>query len=442
VFPDSANTGNYRRVRLFGSVSNASRSRHLPLGRSGVKSLETPLAVAAQSSQTHAARRWFGTGRSVDRDANAAGAQAASAALAGRTASLVVVFCPATIDMAAMLDGVRAVVCDVPLIGGTGLAQYAAEGSVEPAVIVSALGGEGFEVRTSVAMNVSADQRAAGEQVAEAVEMLTREHQMLLLLCDGVAGEQHEMVRGAYSVVGATVPLAGGCTSDDLNYVRTSQFFSDADGVHVLSDAVVAAAIGSDAPMGIGVAHGWRKVGEPMVVTSSKGGHVGTLDGQPALDVFLDRIGATRSIAEDMKVFNPLAMSHPLGMSRRAGEDIRVIHGANPADGSIACLADVPQGALLWMMESDQQSLIDCVDDAYDESLASLGGLPPIGFLAFDCAGRHQSLGPEGLSEELDRLVGKAAGVPLAGFYTYGEVARTRRAQGMHHMTLVMLAFA
>jgi hypothetical protein len=413
-----------------------------PAGAPDVKTLQTPSVAAAGQSQAPDARRWFGTGRSIDTDAQVAGAQATAAALDGRRASLVVVFCPSTIDMAAMLEGVRAEAGDVPLIGCTGLAQYATAGPIEPAVVVSALGGEGFEVHTSVAMNVSAGQRAAGEQVAEAVQKLTREHQMLLLVCDGLAGEQHELVRGAYSVVGATVPLAGGCASDDLSYARTSQFFSDADGVHVLSDAVVAAAIGSDAPIGIGVAHGWRKSGEPMVVTSSEGGHVRTLDGQPALDVFLDRVGATRSIVDDDEAFRPLAMSHPLGMSRRSGEDIRVIHGGNLADGSITCLADVPQGALLWTMESDQQGLIASVDDAYDESLASLGGIPPLGFLAFDCAARNRFLGPDGLVEELDRLVGRAAGAPLAGFYTFGEVARTRGAQGMHHLTLVIVSFA
>src|SRR5664280_2786797 len=345
--------------------------------------VETPPVVDAERSQAPAAQRWFGTGHSANSDAGVAGAQATSAALQGRRASLVVVFCPATIDLVAMIEGVRAEAGDVPLIGCTGLSQYAMDEPVGPAVVVSALGGEGFEIRTTVARNVSADQRAAGEHAAEAVQTLTKKHKMLLLLCDGLVGEQHEVVRGAYSVLGATVPLAGGCAADDLTYERTSQFFSDADGIHVLSDAVVAAAIGSDGPIGIGVAHGWRK-----------------------------------------------------------GEDIRVIHAGNPDDGSITSLAGVPQGALLWMMETDQEGLVSSVDHAYDESLASLDGLPPLGFLAFDCGVRYLFLGPEGLSQERDRLADRAAGVPLAGFYTYGEIARTRGAQGMHHLTLVIVAFA
>lgn len=387
-------------------------------------------------------RRWFGSGRSTDPDPRTAGVQAAREALSGRSASLVLVFCPADMDVEAMLDGVSAEASGVPLIGCSGIAHLASGGPAEPCVVVSALGGEGFQIKTSLALNVSAGQRSAGEHVAESVEALTSEHKLLLLLADGLAGEQHELVRGAYSVAGATVPLAGGCAADDFLYENTLQFFGDADGVRVLRDAVVAAAIGSDAPIGVGVAHGWRKTGEPMVATKSAGGRVDELDGEPALDVFAGRIGVDRSMAEDEQAFMHLALKRPLGLSRRSGEDIRVIHGGNVASGALQCIADVPQGALLWMMESDRDGLLRTVDDAYTEAVTPLDGIPPLGLLAFDCGARYLFLGPDGVEEEMSRLAAKAGHAPFAGFYTMGEIGRSRGAQGMHHLTLVLVAFA
>ena len=68
--------------------------------------------------------------------------------------------------------------------------------------------------------------------------------------------------------------------------VHTQQLFND----EVLEDAVVGAWLASDAPLGIGVQHGWRRVGEPMLVTGSEGSKVLTLDDQPALDVYLERL--------------------------------------------------------------------------------------------------------------------------------------------------------
>jgi hypothetical protein len=87
--------------------------------------------------------------------------------------------------------------------------------------------------------------------------------------------------------VGAGVPLVGGSAGDDLKMTRTFQLYDD----QVLTDAVVAAGIASDAPLGIGVRHGWRRVGEPMLVTGSGGNRVYTLDDRPALDVYLKQLG-------------------------------------------------------------------------------------------------------------------------------------------------------
>ncbi|HEY3924446.1 MAG TPA: FIST N-terminal domain-containing protein [Acidothermaceae bacterium] len=398
--------------------------------------LESPGSQAAPTQ-----RRWFGSGRSCNTDVAAAGAEAAREALAGRQAALVMVFCPAGVDYEAMIAGVRSEAGDAPLIGCTGIAQLAQTGPAEASVVVSVLGGDGFEVRISAALNVGGSQRAAGEQVASTVHELTREHKVLVLLADGLVGEQHELVRGAYSVVGGAVPLAGGCAADNYLYEKTFQFIADADGFRVLSDAVVAAAIGSDAPIGVGVAHGWRKSGEPMVVTSSSGGTVHTLDGEPALDVFSERVSAPQSLVPDSADFRFFAMQHPLGMSRRSGEDIRVIHEGNVADRSIKSLVAVPQGALLWTMETDREGLLSSVDDAYAEAVEPLADVPPIGFLAFDCGVRFMFLEPDGVRAEVAKFVHRAAGAPFGGFYTYGEIARTRGARGMHHLTLVIVAF-
>jgi hypothetical protein len=43
---------------------------------------------------------------------------------------------------------------------------------------------------------------------------------------------------------------------------------------------------------------------------------------------------------------------------------------------------------------------------------------------------------------EIDRLAALASGAPIAGFYTYGEIARTRGLRGFHNETLVVLSVA
>jgi hypothetical protein len=257
------------------------------------------------------------------------------------------------------------------------------------------------------------------------------------LLTDGLAGDQQEIVRGAYGVLGAEIPLVGGCAGDDLKMRRTYQLH----GNDVLSDAVVGAALGSDAPLGIGVRHGWRKVGEPMVVTSSAENRVLMLDGKPALDVYLDRLQAPGEARENPAAFTRFALTHPLGLSRRTGEEqVRFVAEADFEQHALVCIAEVPQAGSAWFMDGDEESVLAATDAACQDALASLGGRPPLGMIAFDCIARRGVLGDEGISREVGRIADHAKGAPVAGFYTYGEIARTHGISGFHNQTLVVLA--
>ncbi|MFC7535141.1 FIST signal transduction protein [Actinoplanes sp. GCM10030250] len=387
--------------------------------------------------------RWFGTGHSTLTDPAAAGAAAAEAAIAGRNPGVVFVFCSVGYHQPELFDGIRERAgADTVIVGCTTSGQLATGEESRDGVAVTAWGGPGLSVRTHVTRNVSGNLREAGAQAASSLAGITNSHRTLLLLCDGLTGTQHEIVRGAYSVAGAAVPLVGGCAGDHLTYIRTYQFHGGRDGVEILSDAVIGIALGSDAPFGVGIAHGWRKDGEAMIVTSSKEGRVHELDGRPALDVFLERLGVDESVLDDEEGFREAAFLHPLGLSRRSGEDIRVIHSADRTDRSLGCLADVPQGALAWMMISDHDSLVAGAGEACEQALEALGGQPALGVVVFDCAARRITLGERGVDEE-NVAIGKAlGGVPYGGFYSTGEVARVRGALGMHHFTMVTLALA
>ena len=395
------------------------------------------------------ADRWFAVGSSRETDHRRAGAEAARAAQEAGPATLLVVFCPSLYESDRVLEGVCSVTSDdVLIVGGTAMGEIAPaipealETGDPRAVVVAALGGPGFSVHDTVVRDASRDRRAVGATAAAATEGLTDSHQALLMLADGLTREQHELVRGAYSVLGAEVPIVGGCTADEVKYTLTHQFHGSGAGVERLSDSVVAVGLGSNAPIGVGVCHGWEKQGEPMVVTSSTGGEVFLLDDEPALDVYLDRIGATRSLLDDKDKFSAVTIQNPLGLSRRNGQDLRVVHSGDPDRGSLLCLADVPQGALVWNMSANATDLVDAASRSCRMAVDGLGGVPPRGLLVFDCGARKLKFDPDELRAEQEAIAQVADGAPFAGFYTYGEIARTRGSRGMHHLTVVTLALA
>jgi hypothetical protein len=328
----------------------------------------------------------------------------------------------------------------VPLIGCTTSGEIATGGPGDSGVVVMALGGAGFSVATGVATGADSDLRGAGATAARCMSAVEdRPYRVMLLLTDALAGDQQEIVRGAYQVLGAAVPLVGGCAGDDLKMARTYQLYDD----QVLTHAVVAAGIGSDSPLGIGVRHGWRKTGEPMLVTGSGGNRVYSLDGNPALDVYLKRLRLAGMAARDQKTLATMAQFHPLGLSRRVGEEhIRFISGGDFEERSLTCIAEVPQGGLVWIMEGDARSVLAATDAACQDSLTALDGRAPLGLLAFDCIARRGVLGDDGIMAEISHIAALAGGAPVAGFYTYGEIARTHGMSGFHNQTLVVLSIS
>ena len=384
--------------------------------------------------------RWFGAGQSSAADAAKAGAEAAAEAIGGRSAKAVFVFCSVGYDLPELLAAVREEAGpDAAIVGSTTMGELGNAGMTVGGVAVAALGGDGFTVHVRAAAVDPHDPRAAGAAAAEALRGLHDPNRVLILFCDGMTGRPNEIVRGAYSTVGAAWPLVGGFGADDRHFERTFQFCGDSGGDEVLTGSVVGLALGSDGPIGIGMAHGWRRTEPSMIVTQSKGSHIYRLDDEPALDVLLRRNNFDGTADEFFERGRAL---QPLGLSRRDGEDLRVIHAGDDEERSVWGAADVPQGALVWLMEADRQALLDGATWSCTEALARLDGLAPLGVLAFDCGGRRAGLVEGGMQEEIDAMRTALSDAPFAGFYTTGEIARVRGASGLHHLTLVTLALA
>jgi hypothetical protein len=167
---------------------------------------------------------------------------------------------------------------------------------------------------------------------------------------------------------------------------------------------------------------------------------VESLDDEPALDVYLRRLEAPESAYHDRAAFTRFALTHPLGLSRRSGESVRFVADADFDTRSLVCVANVPQGGLAWFMQGDDESVLRATDEACAEALSEVGGAPPLGFLAFDCIARRGVLGDCGIEREVERIREHCPDTPVAGFYTYGEIARTKGTAGFHNQTLVVLA--
>lgn len=383
--------------------------------------------------------RWVQVGSSEAPDTDAAVVEALQPLLRAGTPKLVLLFASSAHDLERAASRVADALGEDVLIGCSTAGELGPDRSSLGGLTLWALGGEGFSVALGMGQGGEEGLRQAATEAAHCLDRLQRRaHTVLVLLADGLCGDQVEVVRGAYDVAGVEVPLVGGCAGDDMAMQGTHQLY----GRRLLRQAVVAAAISSDAPIGIGVSHCWEPRSAPMLVTASTGTEVISLDDKPALDVVLEAFDAPQDVRHDPERFTHWVTTRPLGIRRRDRIEIRYVAGADFSRRSLHTIAEVPQGGLAHLMQGDGHSVLEATQQACEMAAGALAGAPMRGLLLFDCVARRSVLTDERIREEVQRINHVRGDLPVGGFYTYGEIARTSGAGGFHNQTLVALALA
>jgi hypothetical protein len=363
-----------------------------------------------------------GVGRSNNPDAVKAGAEAGKEALreAGNKADLIVVFSTVAYDQKKILEGVRSVSKKIPLVGCSDSGEITTEGPISKHVAVMALNTPDIEWTIGIGEGTDKDSFKAGAMAAKEVKEKAKEDiSLFIMLLDGLAENGAAAVRGVQDVFGKNFPIMGGSAGDDFLFKKTYEYCND----QVLTNSVVGIGLSGKFSFGVGVRHGWEPIGLPMKVTKSEGGKLIEVNNRPALSIYEDYFGkkAEELIREPIA---RIAYTYPLGMSVEGSPEllIRDVVIANEK-GEITCAAEIPEGSEIRLMLGDPEKAIQAAKEAAENALTQLNGAKPKVIFVFDCMARCKLLGAR-IGEEISAIqevLGK--GVPLIGFYTYGEQA-------------------
>lgn len=257
-------------------------------------------------------------------------------------------------------------------------------------------------------------------------------HHAALVFTDALAGFSDDLVERLTLLTGGVYRFFGGGAGDDARFEHTVVFC----GTEVVSDAAVALEILSNKPIGIGVRHGWAPGGERMRVTDADGTRVGSLNAIPAAEVFESHAAATgQSFDRGEPV--PFFLHNVLGVESPEGYRLRVPLAVQE-DGSVGCAADVPAGAAACIMTTTPASAADAAAEATRAALAQMEGNEPAVALVFDCVATRLRLG-QAFGAELAAIQHELGGAPMAGFNTYGQIAKAEgQFSGFHNCTAVV----
>ncbi len=375
------------------------------------------------------------------REAAAEATREAIKRLGDKKPSIIFAFSSIKYKQKDVLEGIKSVVPDVPIVGGSAAGEITSWTTVYDAVNVMAVFADKIKFSIGHGIKVSKDSFKAGVVAAQSVIKNNngKKPSLFIMFPDGITGNGAAIVEGVKSVLGKDFPIIGGSAGDDYLFKKTYEYCQD----EVLNDAVVGVGLSGNFSFGFGIRHGWEPIGLPLKVTKTKGVKLQEVDGKPALKVYEEYFGkdASELIKEPLA---RIAYTYPLGLSVE-GSDELLIRDPVVADekGEITMAAAIPEGTTIRLMIGDRDSAIKAAKKAAEIALSQLKGKSARFILMFNCMARNKLLGVR--CNEENQIVQSTIGadVPMLGFYTYGEQGPLLGKKGtpayFHNETMTLL---
>jgi two-component sensor histidine kinase len=316
--------------------------------------------------------------------------------------SLAFVFACSELDIPEVNRGVVQIIGDCPNIG-TSTAGEIANGLVTKGVVVALIASPHLRARVGMGRGVIKNYRKAVENAllyAGAADYFSSQHpfhQMLHISASGMPGMSpvllivfspgatktqpslsHEIQTLLRKLSSNHIPIFGGSSGDYLHFESNYQIVND----DVSEDSIALAFIEAEILFGLGMAHGFSPTTKRAMVTRASGHIVHELDGRPAAEVCADLLKmAIEELGEGAIWFSRF----PFGATDLSGNSILQVPERILDDGSIQFGPLMKKDQVITLMRGTRPRL----------------------------------MGDNG-EKEID-LVYKQAGVPVCGYYTFGE---------------------
>jgi small ligand-binding sensory domain FIST len=210
--------------------------------------------------------------------------------------------------------------------------------------------------------------------------------------------------------------LVGGLSSSDASAIQIAARPTEGGISGVLLDATVEVVTG--------LSQGCTPIGPVHEVSAAQGPWIVGLDGRPALDVLKAEIGEVLARQLD-RLGSYIHAAIPIQGSDRADYMVRSLLGVQPERGMVAIGEELRRGAPLMFVKRDAASARADLERLLRDLGGRTAGRPIRGALYHTCVARGPHMfGPD--SAEL-RMIERALGpLPLAGFFTNGEIFHDR----------------
>lgn len=219
--------------------------------------------------------------------------------------------------------------------------------------------------------------------------------------------------------------IYGGLAGDGDRFERT---WVRCNGQTLYATAA-AVLITGDAQFRSGARGGWDGFGPKRTITSSDGNVLHELDGQPALGLYKQYLGQRAHELPSSAMLFPLSVSAPDGDMQL----VRTVLSVDEEQQTMTFAGDVPTGWSGRLMWTTKENLLEAAAEAAQESTQGDSEVA----LVISCVGRRLVLGAR-TEEELEYAMEELGGIPVIGFYSYGEISPMDKMIALQNQTMTI----
>lgn len=319
-------------------------------------------------------------------------------------------------DFSQVLNGVKAILGDTPLLGLSTSGELTVRGSTEESVIVALLVGTDFTVLSNWWPDFGMDSQSVSLKMIEAFHS-DLPNSLFLAVADGFQGDPQELCE---SIPEGNFLFAGCLAGGEFKRARTFQ----AGGTRAGSGGLAGACFKGNLTAGIGFGSGWKEVGVEFTVTSVRGPWIETLNDRPVAEVYSHWLGYSPREWR-LPPLNRLARLYPLGFDYGMTSHLLVRAPIKiESDGSMRLHTQVPLGSQAHLMAGSIETCLQATQQAVEGALLAIGKARPILALVFADAAWQILMESRPGAEAA--VVRKNLGdhVPIAGGYVLGQLVK------------------
>ena len=291
-----------------------------------------------------------------------------------------------------------------------------------------------FVIRRENILNFNKNAKKLGEVLYKKMPKENLKH--LFVLSEGSLVNGSSLINGFESDMDSKVSITGGMCGDDARFLKTLSSYKENPKE---GEVILIGFYGETLDISFASFGGWIPFGPERLITKSEANILYEIDGHPALDLYKNYLG------EKSKDLPQASLLFPLNITPEDKKEpvVRTILNINNKDNSMILAGDVPMNSRVQLMMASVDGIASGARIAAEFAMKSRKNTPEIAIIV-SCIGRKLVMNQR-VEEEIEQVrecIGER--IPIAGFYSYGEMApfNGNISCELHNQTMTLTLFS